>query len=71
MPGLSERVVNESLEHYRELIDNYNQIIAKNKKQMEKPGISQSKRDAFKMLIENAEKEKRKCQKDIERLLSE
>ena len=68
---MRKEFIKESIEHYRELINDYNEMIAENKKQMVKPGISQSKRNVFKTLVEASEKEKRECQKAIERLLDE
>ena len=68
---MRKEFIKESIEHYRELIDDYNEMIAKNKRQMVKPGISKEKRYAYRLLIEASEKEKRECQKAIERLLNE
>lgn len=71
MGKLSQRVVTESIEHYRELIDDYNKMIAENKRKWMNPNISDKKRHAYKMLIEIMEAEKRNCQKAVERLLNE
>lgn len=68
---MRKEFIKESIKHYRELINDYNEMIAENKKQMVKPSISQSKRNTFKTLVEASEKEKRECQKAIERLLNE
>lgn len=68
---MRKEFIKESIEHYRELISDYNKMIADNKRRMVKPGISQSKRNAFKTLVEVSEKEKRECEQAIERLLNE
>ena len=66
---MEKEFIKESIEHYRELIDDFNEMIAKNKKQMVKPDVSKEKRHAYKLLIESSEKEKWECQQAIKRLL--
>lgn len=68
---MEKEFIKESIEHYRELIDDFDETITKNKKQMVKPGISKEKRHALSLLIAASEKEKRECQKAIRRLLDE
>lgn len=71
MPNLSEKVLNDSLEHYRKLIGEYDQIIQKNEELLARPDLSESKKNAIESLMKISEREKRKCQQAIERLLTE
>lgn len=71
MGKLSKEMAVESIEHYRELVDNFEKLSVENKKQMVDPRTSESKRHAYKILVEVCEKEKRECQKAIKRLLNE
>ena len=63
--------VKKSIEHYREIINDYNEMIAENEKKLADPNTNESQRKALEMLNDVCKKEKKKCQKAIERLLSE
>ena len=63
--------VEESIEHYREIINDYNEIIAENEKKLADPNTNQVQREVFEALNDACKKERKRCQKAIERLLNE